>query len=405
LLHFSFLNSNDMTIRKTASISSQRALMVGALAASLTGCGMLGSVIGNDKVDYKSAKKASTLDVPPDLTQLQKDNRYSLPDSNNGVATASGYNASKAGAAGPAAAVIPGQPAAGTVVPTSLNDIKVERDGNQRWLVIKQTPEQLWPQLKTFWEDSGFTLAQELPTAGIMETEWNENRAKIPQDFIRNTIGKVFDSVYSSGERDKFRTRIERRADGASEIYISHRGAQEVATGSQKETTSWMPRPNDPGLEAEFLARLMNKLGNGGPTDTAVAKTAVDSAIVQPQHASLVGEGAERAVQVDEGFDRAWRRVGLALDRAGFTVEDRDRTQGIYFVRYINDVTETKGFFSKLFSWGSDSEADKEAQRYRISVKAGTGNSSTVTVLSNAGKPETSPVGDKILTLLHEQLK
>jgi outer membrane protein assembly factor BamC len=405
LLHFSFLNSNDMTIRKTASISSQRALIVGALAASLTGCGMLGSVIGNDKVDYKSAKKASTLDVPPDLTQLQKDNRYSLPDSNNGVATASGYNASKGAAGGPAAAVIPGQPAAGTVVPTSLNDIKVERDGNQRWLVIKQTPEQLWPQLKQFWEDSGFTMAQELPTAGIMETEWNENRAKIPQDFIRNTIGKVFDSVYSSGERDKFRTRIERRADGASEIYISHRGAQEVATGSQKETTSWMPRPNDPGLEAEFLARLMNKLGNGGPTDTAVAKTAVDSAIVQPQHASLVGAGAERAVQVDEGFDRAWRRVGLALDRAGFTVEDRDRTQGIYFVRYIDDVTETKGFFSKLFSWGSASEADKEAQRYRISVKAGAGNSSTVTVLSNAGKVESSPVGDKILTLLHEQLK
>jgi outer membrane protein assembly factor BamC len=408
LLHFSFLNSNDMTIRKTASISSQRALMVGALAVSLTGCGMLGSVIGNDKVDYKSAKKASTLDVPPDLTQLQKDNRYSLPDSNNGVATASGYNASKAGAAaaaGGTAVVVPGQPAAGTVVATSLNDIKVERDGNQRWLVIKQTPEQLWPQLKQFWEDSGFTLAQELPTAGIMETEWNENRAKIPQDFIRNTIGKVFDSVYSSGERDKFRTRIERRADGASEIYISHRGAQEVATGAQKETTNWMPRPNDPGLEAEFLARLMNKLGNGGPESTAVAKTAVEGAAVQPQHASLVGAGAERAVQVDEGFDRAWRRVGLALDRAGFTVEDRDRTQGTYFVRYINDAAETKGFFSKLFSWGSSSEADKEAQRYRISVKAGAGNTSTVTVLSNAGKPEVSPVGDKILTLLHEQLK
>ena len=405
MLHFSFLNSNDMTIRKTASISSQRALIVGALAASLTGCGMLGSVIGNDKVDYKSAKKASTLDVPPDLTQLQKDNRYSLPDSNNGIATASGYNASKGLGAGAAVATIPGQPAAGTVVVTSLNDIKVERDGNQRWLVIKQTPEQLWPQLKTFWEDSGFTLSQELPSAGIMETEWNENRAKIPMDFIRNTIGKVFDSVYSSGERDKFRTRIERRADGASEIYISHRGAQEVASGAQKETTTWMPRPNDPGLEAEFLARMMNKLGNGSATDTSVAKTAVESAIVQPQHASLVGTGADRAVQVDEGFDRAWRRVGLALDRAGFTVEDRDRTQGIYFVRYINDATETKGFFSKLFSWGSDSEADKEAQRYRISVKAGAGNSSSVTVQSNAGKAEASPVGDKILTLLHEQLK
>ncbi|MBA5607846.1 outer membrane protein assembly factor BamC [Duganella sp. FT3S] len=364
--------------------------------ASLTGCGMIGSVVGNDKVDYKSAKKASTLDVPPDLTQLQKDNRYSLPDSANGVATASGYNAQKGN--GPVASVQAGT----AVAPTSMNDIRVERAGNQRWLVVKQTPEQLWPQLKQFWEDSGFTLALDMPTAGIMETEWNENRAKIPQDFIRNTVGKVFDSLYSSGERDKFRTRLERAADGSTEIYISHRGAQEVVTGAQKETTMWTARPNDPGLEAQFLARLMTKLGS---TEDAQAKTAVSNAIVQPQHASLVGAGADRAVSVDEGFDRAWRRVGLALDRAGFTVEDRDRTQGMYFVRYVSqEAGETKGFFSKLFSWG-ESEADKEAQRYRIAVKAGAGNDSLVTVLNNAGKPETGPVAEKILTLLHEQLK
>ena len=391
-----------MTIRKTASLSPQRALMVGALAASLTGCGMISSVVGNDKVDYKSAKKASTLDVPPDLTQLQKDNRYTLPDNANGVATASGYNASRSDGV---VAAAPGTPAAGSVAPTSLSDIKVERDGNQRWLVIKQTPEQLWPQLKQFWEDSGFTVGKELPAAGIMETDWNENRAKIPQDFIRSALGKVFDGMYSSGERDKFRTRIERRADGASEIYISHRGAQEIVTGAEKETTTWQPRANDPGLEAEFLARLMTKLGNGGES-TEPAKAAIDSAIVQPQHASLVGSGAERAVQLDEGFDRAWRRVGLALDRAGFTVEDRDRTQGVYFVRYVDqDAKDGKGFFGKLFSWG-ESDADKEAQRYRIALKAAAnGGSSAVTVLNNSGAVETGPVADKILTLLQEQLK
>ena len=387
-----------MTIRKTASLSPQRAVVVGALMASLTGCGMIGSVIGTDKVDYKSAKKASTLDVPPDLTQLQKDNRYSLPDSTLGVATASGYNAQKNGA--PAGVAVGGGQA---VAPTTLSSIKVERAGNQRWLVLKQTTEQLWPQLKSFGEESGFTLALDMPSAGIMETEWNENRAKIPQDFIRNTVGKVFDSLYSSGERDKFRTRIERLPDGSSEIYISHRGAQEVITGAQKDSTMWTARPNDPGLEAQFLARLMTKLGSS--TDEAQAKTAVASAIVQPQHASLVGAGATRAVEVDEGFDRAWRRVGLALDRAGFTVEDRDRTQGVYFVRYVDqDAGQTKGFFSKLFSWGS-SESDKEAQRYRIAVKAGAGSNSLVTVLSNEGKGDQSATTEKILTLLHEQLK
>jgi outer membrane protein assembly factor BamC len=388
-----------MTIRKTASITPQRGLVLAAMAVSLTGCGMISSVIGTDKVDYKSAKKASTLDVPPDLTQLQKDNRYSLPDSKLGVATASGYQAQRTG--GAAGAAVVGN--ANIVATTGGENVRVVRAGNQRWLVVKQTPEQLWPQLKSFWEESGFTLALDEPKAGILETEWNENRAKIPQDFIRNTIGKVFDSVYSSGERDKYRTRLERLPDGGTEIYISHRGAEEVITGAQKETTVWTPRPNDPGLEALFLAKLMTKLGAG--KDEADARTAVDGAIVQPQHASLLGAGEARYVQTDEGFDRSWRRVGLALDRAGFTVEDRDRIQGIYFVRYVDqDAGVTKGFFSKLFSWGS-SDKDKEAQRYRITVKAGEGTTSQVAVQTNDGKADTSPTAEKILTLLHEQLK
>jgi outer membrane protein assembly factor BamC len=387
-----------MTIRKKLypahTALAQRGLVIGAVVVSLTGCGMISSVVGNDKVDYKSAKKASTLDVPPDLTQLQKDNRYTLPDAKNGVATASGYNAQK----GAAPMAAPGT----SGVLASSAEVRVERAGNQRWLVVKQAPEALWPQLKTFWEDAGFTLALEQPAAGIMETEWNENRAKIPQDFVRNTIGKVFDSLYSTGERDKYRTRIERLADGSSEIYISHRGAEEVVTGQQKDGTVWTARPNDPGLEAMFLARLMTRLGSGDDTQ---AKTAVDKAIVQPLHAKLTGSAGGRAVEVDEGFDRAWRRVGLALDRVGFTVEDRDRSQGTYFVRYLDpDVTKTESFFKKLLSFGS-SEKDKEALRYRISVKAGSGGGSLVTVLSNDGKPEVSATAEKILTLLNEQLK
>ncbi len=371
-----------------------RGLVIGAVMASLTGCGMISSVVSGDKVDYKSAKKASTLDVPPDLTQLQKDNRYSLPDTKDGVATASGYNAQKG--LGPATG------AAASVAPALANNVRVERSGNQRWLVVKQNPDVLWPQLKQFWEDSGFTLAMDLPAAGIMETEWNENRAKIPQDFVRDTIGKAFDSLYSTGERDKFRTRLERLPDGSTEIYISHRGAEEVFTGAQKDTTMWTARPNDPGLEAQFLAKLMTRLGS---TDEAQAKTAVDSAAPQALHSNLQGAAGARALELDEGFDRAWRRVGLALDRVGFTVEDRDRTQGLYFVRYVDpDGAKKEGFFKKLFSWGA-SDKDKEALRYRISVKAGAGSSSQVTVLSSEGKPDATPTAEKILTLLNEQLK
>jgi outer membrane protein assembly factor BamC len=385
-----------MTIRKTFTPAATRGVVLSALMVSLSGCGMMGSMMESDKLDYRAATKAAPLDVPPDLTQLQKDNRYAVPDG-RGVATASGFQQQK----GAAPAV-----ASGDAIGVAGNAaVRVERNGNQRWLVVKQTPEQLWPQLKEFWHDSGFTIDTESATTGVMETNWAENRSKIPQDVIRRTLGKVFDSAYSTGERDRFRTRLERGADGSTEIYISHRGAEEVLTGPQKEIIQWTVRPNDPGLEAQFLAKLMARL-TGAP-DVKTAETVVASAPVQPLHAKLVGTGAASYVEVDEGFDRAWRRVGLALDRVGFTVEDRDRVNGVYFVRYVDpDAAGSTGFLKKLFTFGAAADKEKEAQRYRVTVKAAAGaNASQVAVQTNDGKADTGTVGTKILKLLGDELK
>ena len=383
-----------MTKRTIISPAAKQGLALSALLVSLTGCTFVGSVFESDKLDYRASKKAPPLDIPPDLTQMQKDNRYAIPDG-RGVASASTYQKGVAPAGAVAAT------AGETVGLASTPAVKVERNGNQRWLVVKQTPEQLWPQLKQFWADSGFTIEEESATTGVMETNWAENRSKIPQDILRRTLGRVFDSAYSTGERDKYRTRLERAPDGSTEIYISHRGAEEVLTGSAKEIAQWTARPNDPGLEAQFLAKLSARLTGAPDVKTTTAE--VQSAPLQPQHAKLVGN----AVEVDEGFDRAWRRVGLALDRVGFTVEDRDRVNGVYFVRYVDpDKVGTTGFLSKLFTFGAASDKEKEAQRYRVSVKAApSANSSSVTVLTNDGKADTGATGAKILRLLGDELK
>jgi outer membrane protein assembly factor BamC len=384
---------------KTNFAPAVRVLALSALALSMAACT---TIFESDKVDYKSSKKAPPLDVPPDLTQLQKDNRYAAPEG-RGTATASGLQTGTGN--------LPSAPAAGNVAassgaaigPVSTDAVRVERSGDQRWLVVKQTPEQLWPQVRQFWQDAGFTLATESAATGIMETEWAENRSKIPQDILRRSIGRVFDSAYSTGERDKYRTRLERLPDGSTEIYISHRGAEEVLTGAQKETTAWTVRPNDPALEAQFLGRLVARLtGATEPAQEKAAQATVASAAVAPLHAKLLGD----RVEVDEGFDRAWRRVGLALDRVGFTVEDRDRVQGVYFVRYVDpDGSNKGGFLSRLFTFG-ESEKAKEAQRYRVLVKAEPNASvSTVSVQDNTGKPDTSATATKILSLLNEELK
>jgi len=348
--------------------------------ASLSACSML----QEDKVDYTSAKRVSTLEVPPDLTQLNRESRYAMPGS---IVTATGYQASA-----------PKQTV--STAATEVGDVRIERAGNQRWIVVKRPAEKLWQPVRDFWQENGFVLIQDQEALGLMETDWAENRAKLPQDFIRNALGKMLDSLYSTGERDKFRTRIERNAAGETEIYVSHRGMVEVYADKAKDTTTWQPRAADTSLETEFLRRLMVKLG----VSQEVAKAQAASAPPQSR-ARLVGAaGAPTAVEVDDSFDRAWRRVGLALDRTGFTVEDRDRAKGIYFVRYVeptDPAAKEPGFLSKLFT---SSKPDAKPQQYRVQLQ-GNDRLTTLVVQNAQGGADTTGTAARIMKLLADDLQ
>jgi outer membrane protein assembly factor BamC len=379
---------------------SRRATRIAVLAcaACLGACSSVENLVSGDKIDYRSAgapAKTTGLDIPPDLTQLTRDSRYQLQ---GGSVSASSFQAGVAPAGVAAVAT-----AASAVAPQAAGDLKVERLGNQRWLSTPMPPEAIWPQLETFWKDRGFTLTMNDAEAGVMETEWAENRAKLPNDIIRNTIGKVFSSLYSTGERDRFRTRVERTPRG-SEIYVSHRGLTEVYSDTKKESTVWQPRPADPQLEAEMLARLMSSLA---PIKTEQAKEAIAAATLPQTRARILTDRPASTLQVDDNFERAWRRVGLALDRSGFTVEDRDRAQGLYFVRYVDPASAGKegpGFFARIFG-SSDAKVDPSAPvRYRVAVK-GEGEASTVSVLNAQGAPENGDAGRRIVALLVEDLK
>ena len=384
-----------MPLSRSLSLIPVCGLALAAALSSLSGCSIVGDTLSGDKVDYRSGgEKTIGLDVPPDLTQLTRDSRYQ--QTQGGAVSAASYQAGTV-----AAAAAPAASAAVTIAPEAIGDMRIERLGNERWLRTSLTPEQLWPQLQAFWKERGFRLTADEPTAGVMETDWAENRAKLPQDFIRSSIGKVLDGLYSTGERDKFRTRVE-RASGGSEVYITHRGMIEVVTGQNKDNTIWQPRPAEPQLEGEFLSRLMLRLG--AKEEAAKAAGATLSAPGAAARARLVEGESAATLQVDDGFDRAWRRVGVALDRSGFTVEDRDRTQGLYFVRYVDPANvgrDEPGFFAKLF--GLDKK-DGGPAKYRVSVK-GAGERSVVSVLDNQGAPENSAAGKRIAATLLEELK
>ena len=384
------MNGSFSMLSRSAAI-----LLIGLLA----GCS--GNILPESKkIEYKSAGKLPPLEIPPDLTQQSRDERYTVPDvsTSKGSATYSAYSSERSGQARTTTAQ--------DVLP-QVDSIRIERSGTQRWLVVQGSTEKLWPTVKEFWQELGFLVNVEIPEAGVMETDWAENRAKLPQDFIRGALGKVFDNIYSTAERDKFRTRLEKGAEpNRVEIYISHRGMYEIYVNEGRTETKWQPRPADPELEAEMLGRLMVRLG----ADESRAKTMM--AAEQRQERAKLSRATDGAgaVVLEEAFDRAWRRVGLALDRVGFTVEDRDRSQGLYFVRYVDPDVDGKkksddsGMLSKLMFWkGSAGEKPNQAQ-YRIHVKA-SGETTTVQVLTREGGVDKSDTSKRILGLLYEQLK
>ncbi len=384
-----------------------------SLAAALSGCSAIGGLFSGDSSDYRAgAAKTKPLEVPPDLTQLARDSRFQVQ---GGVVSASA--AAQAGVAVPSAAA-PAAPL--SVALTNAGAMRIERAGQQRWLLVPEAPEKLWPALKTFWEQKGYTIEVEDAKAGVMETNWSMNRAKLPADAVRNTLGRVLGNLYDTGERDRFRTRIERSAGtgGGSEIYISHRGAEEVYLTERRENTTWRARPTDPQLEAEMLSQLMVALGAKEEAARAAASAATAAASAAPARSGpataaspapdtrapgAVSTGST-TLEVDDPFDRAWRRVGLALDRGGFTVEDRDRASGIYYVRYVDPRSagqEEPSFWSRLFSNTNNPQA---AVRYRVALKP-SGNKTTVSVLSSAGGSDVGENGQRIAALLVNELK
>lgn len=367
--------------------SVSRLVVVSLVVSALPAC----SLFRDYDPEYKTLQARNPLEIPPDLSQLQKEDRYAVPGAaGTRSATASQIAGSQTQAARPG------------VLPT-VKVARIERAGNQRWLLVQEPPEKVLPTIREFWQQAGFKISLEDRDAGILETDWTEDRMRMPKTGLRAFLGRFGEALLDTGERDRYRVRLE-RVDGGTEVYLSHRGAVETAN-REGDQTFWLPRPNDPNLEAMYLQKLLVKFGGDELKPVATATGAAPAVAAAPlvERARLVTDVSGARVQLDDTLDRAWRRVGLALDRSGFTVEERDRANGRYVVRYVDPTAdkEEPGFFARLFG----KSKDVKPQQYRVWVKpAGT------LVQVSAEPAAALPAGEKdasnrILELLHDDLK
>lgn len=284
---------------------------------SLTACA---SKQEQPKLDYQTAnRKTVDLAVPPDLTNPNQGNLYQLP-AGSGAVRASDINRRSAGKE---------QSAAEQSVLAGVKGVKMERDGTQRWLTVSgKQPAELWPLLKVFWQENGFVIASEEPAIGQMETEWAENRAKLPADGLRSLFEKVgLGGVYSTSERDKFIIRLERAKNGDTHVFFAHKGMKEVFTNKQEDVAIWQPRANEPNLEAAFLGRFMQYLG----MDEQQVAEALQKAETQSQATLAKMDG--NTIVLSGDFERNWRRTALALDRIGLTVIGQNTEKNVFLIQ------------------------------------------------------------------------
>jgi outer membrane protein assembly factor BamC len=362
-------------------------IVIGSLAGMLLAACSTADKSSGKSIDYKKSQTTEALEVPPDLTSSTINDAPEMLDK-------AGTSFTEFSDTNPAIGVA-------NVLPDQEN-MRVERDGDQQWLIIQGEPQQLWPRVRDFWSKEGILIKTEDPRVGIIVTEWAENRADIPQGPIRNLIGKAIDQVYSAATRDQYRVRLENGpTPGTTELFLTHRGVEEVVSGSPEDsTTTWKSRPPDPELEAEMLKRLVVYLG----VEEQRAQAMLGRQSEPKARAQLVTNDSGSLLIIAEDFSRAWRRTGVALDRVGFAVEDRNRSDGIYYVRYSDPLSsqDQEGLLSSLAFWSSGE--DKEAKQYQIALVA-KGRETHVAINDAEGNQENSKTATRILTLLEEQLR
>ena len=379
--------------------------LVVALPMALAACSSFD--FGQDRIQYETSDSRAPLEIPPDLSSVPGSDRYAVPSRQQVIYASQQAQGNAQGANQNAQLVLP----QGEVA-------KIIRDGNDRWIHVDLAPEIVWPVMQDFWTTVGLSLSRQDAATGVMETNWAENRAKLPQDIIRATLGRVIDMVYSTGERDQYRARVERSANGGCDIFITHRAMVEVvkSLGGDNETTVWQPGPSDPEMEAEMLTRMTQRINQEFNPNATKQTPAEHEAEVEKLASYQVedsvsqleqnAEGVATSIFIKEDFERAWRRLALAVDRMGFTVEDRDRSRGFFLVRYLDEEYEEQkrseqGFWSNVF--GRDTPV--EAPQYVIYLQRLSDTECRVHVLGPDGKADTTGVAPRILTLLSEQTK
>lgn len=364
-------------------------LMLTFILVNISACSLVDNFMDTKEsnLDYTSNKSVKTLDFPPDLTAPEFDMAFVLPA--DGVVSASAIGNQSSGF------TLDGRQI--NVLPKSTN-MRFGGAGTSRWLDIDASAETLWPRLRDFWRSLGIPVKRDEPRIGVMETEWVVNRAGLPLNWFNKIAGKVLGSGYDAGSRDRFRARMEKPTATTARIFLTHKGAEKVITGT---ISGWELRPANHELEAEMLNRLKAFL-QGDVVGAARNSVSGSEATQTTSLVNIVTQEGLPVLQIHDNYKRSWVLTGIMLDRMGLVAEKRNQAAGIYEVKYQGDDEDTakRGFFSRMF--GGRKTLLIKGDDYQVHVQDA-GKLSVVRITDEEGKPLSKRLSQLVLARLKKE--
>jgi len=317
----------------------KKVIIIGSLLFLSTGCSTVDSVMDTtNAINYKKSNSVKTLEFPPDLTAPEFDRAFTLPASGGVSASVVNQQRSNGYSNGYSNGSL-------TVLP-SVTTMRIGGSDGTRWLDVDASANNLWPQIRDFWRSLGIDVVKDEPRIGIMLTEWAENRAGLPKDWLRQALGNILQGIFDAGTRDQYRVRVEKLAADKTRIYLTHKGSEKIIT---ETGVGWELRPPKRELEAEMLNRLHAFLQ--GDKYSATKNINESDAAQTMSLVTLVTEDGRPILQIHERYNKAWARTSVMLERMGLSVESRKQAQGIYGVVYNGDEKgeNTGGFLARFF--------------------------------------------------------
>jgi outer membrane protein assembly factor BamC len=279
-------------------------------------------------------------------------------------------------------------------------DVRIQRLGDRRWLVIPEPPTVVWPKVRQFLAENGIDLEWEAPSQGRLDTRWLEVRNQAYRDVVRQVIRDGKESAQLTGGEDRLRLRVEPGLrERASEVHIRYENTGFATPGPSglvdlRETPSHISQVEHDALN-ELGAYIAARV-----TETTVSMVALDIGAGVKSYLDIDANG-DPLLRLVLDYERAWATVGQSLSRADIDVIDSDERAGIFTISVPQDLNVEAGepgLIRRMFSFGrGDNMRDLQ-----LKLEAGREGTYELVALDPSGQRLDREFGQQVLVLLRE---